>query len=178
MNANRLQVYQMMLILCFSICVQQIAKGYFAKFKNQICIIRFYERQYFMGNYWTLYPDGTWKSYRKSYFKTPYRNFAIKSIRMYGSSYCRWQVCPVRTKFNIHQSSRKICKVIEAAHDRSLESLRKWGWMNYILGYVYRLPNQHYRPDSSKDKRAIFESPNNEGTMIYSQYLIYTKLLY
>ena len=58
---------------------QSITKRHNTTLMKDNCIIRIYERQYYMGNYWTLYPDGTWTSYRTYNFKVPYGKFIIKS---------------------------------------------------------------------------------------------------
>ena len=104
------------------------------------CTIRFYERQYFKGNYWTLNSSGKWSSSRQSVLKVPYRQFHIKSIRLFCSKLCRWQICPIRTRKTRHLPRRKRCKILTG--DNSLHSLRLWGWSNYILGYVQKLPTK------------------------------------
>ena len=118
---------------------QSITKRYFPTLMNDKCIIRLFERQYYMGNYWTLYPNGIWTSYRKSNFKVPYGRFVIKSLRIYGPSYCRWKVCSIYTR----KSRRRKCRLIETARKENFSSIRRWRWKNNILGRVYRLPNKH-----------------------------------
>ena len=93
-------------------------------FTKESCLIRLYERQYFMGQSWTLDSSGNWTSSRKTYFDAPYRNFQTKSIRTYGSNLCKWQICPIRTRRNFHLPRWKRCKVTLGGRD--LESLRMW----------------------------------------------------
>lgn len=107
---------------------------------EELCRIRFYERKYFKGNYWTLDEKGKWNSSRHSPLKFPYRHFQTKSIRLFCSNSCKWQICPVRTRKNARIPRRKKCKILTGV--KSLSSLRLWGWPNYILGRVYRLANQ------------------------------------
>ena len=133
----------------------------FSEEDDESCFIRFYEGQYFKGNFWTLNSDGSWTSSRQSYFRRPYRNFGIKSIRMYGPDYCRWHVCPIRTRRNFHQPRWKKCRLAESAQGRNLNSLRKWGWNYYIIGNVIRLPDKEIRvEESNEDTERGLETPN------------------
>ena len=130
-------------------------------FSEESCLIRFYEGQYFMGNSWTLDSNGSWTSSRQTYFRRPYRNFGIKSIRMYGPDHCRWQVCPIRTRKNFHQPRWKKCRLAKASTDRTLNSLRRWGWNYYIIGNVIRLPSKQPRRESrNEDTNNGLTTPN------------------
>ena len=128
--------------------------------EDETCLIRFYEGQYFMGNFWSLDAEGSWTSSRKSYFRRPYRNFGIKSIRMYGPDHCRWQICPLRTRRNFHQPRWKKCRLVEASKDRNLDSLRKWGWKYYIIGNVIRLPHKASKRLEANEDNESLEAPN------------------
>ena len=107
---------------------------------NDLCIIRFYERQYFNGAYWTLDSTGGWTNSRTtSRVKLPYHNFHVKSIRSFCSKLCSWQICPAlrRRKYS-RWSRKKHCKILHG--DQSLETLRHWGITNsWILGGVRRI---------------------------------------
>ena len=127
-------------------------------FTKESCLIRLYERQYFMGQSWTLDSSGNWTSSRKTYFDAPYRNFQTKSIRTYGSNLCKWQICPVRTRRNFHLPRWKRCKV--ALGGRDLGSLRMWGWPLNIIGYVFRLSNRRAR-NGMAENRAFRDTANN-----------------
>ena len=108
--------------------------------ETEPCKIRFYERQYFMGNSWSLDSKGTWTSSRGSLFRTPYRSFEMKSIRVFGLRSCRWRICPLRTRRNFSLPWWKKCKIANGGN--VLSSLRAWGWPYYIIGNVYRLPDK------------------------------------
>ena len=108
--------------------------------EDETSLIRIYEGQYFVGNFWSLDTDGTWTRSRRPYFRRPYRNFGIKSIRMYGPDHCRWQICPIRTRRNFHLPRWKKCRLAEASKEINLASLRRWGWKYCIIGNVIRLP--------------------------------------
>ena len=106
-------------ILIFGVLItlykeQLTTKRHYTTVLNNDCIIRIYERQYYMGNHWTLHPNGTWTSYRQSNFKVPYGRFEIKSLRMYGPSYCRWKVCSIYSR----KYRRRKCRMIEAARKK------------------------------------------------------------
>ena len=107
---------------------------------NNLCIIRFYERQYFNGAYWTLDSTGAWTNSRAtSRVKLPYHNFHVKSIRSFCSMLCSWQICPAlrRRKYS-RRTRKKQCKILHG--DQSLETLREWGITNsWILGTVRRI---------------------------------------
>ena len=127
-------------------------------FTKESCLIRLYERQYFMGQSWTLDSSGNWTSSRKTYFDAPYRNFQTKSIRTYGSSLCKWQICPIRTRRNFHLPRWKRCKV--ALGGRDLGSLRMWGWPFNIIGYVFTLSNRRAR-NGMAENRAFHDTANS-----------------
>ena len=61
---------------------------------NAINSIRFYDRQYFKGNYWTLKENGSWTSSRKTKAKVPYLIFHPRSVRTFCASQCYWKICP------------------------------------------------------------------------------------
>jgi hypothetical protein len=73
------------------------SEGYDICDKNSLCSIRFYERQYFKGNYWSLDSRGTWTTSRKSRLKVPYRHFIRNqpghSVRIYVVG--KFVLCPV-----------------------------------------------------------------------------------
>ena len=139
--------------LCISLLVNR-AKS--VSFDKKQCIIRFYERQYFMGNFWSLDSNGTWTSSRSSRFRTPYRSFGMKSIRVYGLRSCRWQICPLRTRRNFSFPRWKKCQI--ASGGKVLSSLREWGWPYYIIGNVFRLPDK--RPKYGESESDKFGTSN------------------
>ena len=141
-----LQVYLLSIILYVVFTRESQA----IDFTKASCLIRLYERQYFMGQSWTLDSSGNWTSSRKTYFDAPYRNFQTKSIRTYGSNLCKWQICPIRTRRNFHLPRWKRCKV--ALGGRDLGSLRMWGWPFNIIGYVFRLSNRRARNGMTQNR--------------------------
>lgn len=135
-----------MLQYCFDIlmvvmtCTIMEAKCFEVCGDNHLCIIRFYERQYFKGSYWTLDSTGEWKNSRPtSRIKYPYRNFHVKSIRSFCSMSCSWKICPAQRRRKYSRLSRKKkCKIVIG--NDSLETLRLWGSMDsWILGSVRRI---------------------------------------
>ena len=151
MTVNVLHKINVLIVVYIFLTTNKINCNYLYKVP---CTIRFYEKQYFMGHYWTLDSSGTWRSSRPSYLNVPYRYFQTKSIRTYGSNSCAWQICPLRTRKNFHVPRRKRCKI--SSGGKNLSSLRLWGWPQYILGYVYRLRNKRTR--SRKLGRDAFET--------------------
>lgn len=139
--------------LCFSLMVNR-AKS--VSFDKEPCIIRFYDRQYFMGNFWSLHSNGTWTSSRSSLFRTPYRSFEMKSMRVYGLRTCRWQICPLRTRRNFSLPRWKKCEIAKGG--KILSSLRAWGWPYNIIGNVLRLPDK--RPKYEETDSIKFGSSN------------------
>ena len=125
-----------------------------ASIDDNECIIRFYEGQYFKGNYWTLNSDGQWTNTKNSRLKVPYRNFHAKSIRSFCSTLCRWQICPANGRKYSNLSRRKKCKVISG--DQGVESIRILGWSNFILGSVRKIvgkPNRYLNRRKKKPRR-------------------------
>lgn len=110
---------------------------------GELCKIRFYDRKHFRGSHWTLDSRGRWISSRRSALSLPYWHFQTKSIRLFCSNSCKWQICPIRTRRNARIPRRKRCRILTG--DVSLRSLRLWGWPNYILGHVYKMPNKRGR---------------------------------
>ena len=102
-------------------------------FKNYN-VIRFYDRQYFQGNYWTLDSHGRWSSSQRSRMNVPYRHFHPRSIRAFCANPCRWKICPMRRIQGPNLEKKKRCKIMTNGHP--LETMRPWGWSNDILGYV------------------------------------------
>ena len=96
--------------------------------------IRFYERQFYKGNYWTFDENGNWTSSRKTRMKDPYRNFHPRSIRTFCKGSCHWKICPMRRR-NFRKLKRKLrCKKLKS--NTEIESLRSWGWSDEALGYA------------------------------------------
>ena len=125
-----------------------------ASIDDNECIIRFYERQYFKGDYWTLHSHGEWTNTKNSRLKVPYRNFHAKSMRSFCSTLCRWQICPANSRKYSNLSRRKKCKVISG--DQGVESIRILGWSNFILGSVRKIsgkPNKYLNRRKKKPKR-------------------------
>ena len=145
-------------IVTVIVCAVFTCRSQAIDFTKQSCLIRLYERQYFMGESWTLDSSGNWTSSRKTYFDAPYRNFQTKSIRTYGSNLCKWQICPIRTRRNFHLPRWKRCKV--ALGGRDLGSLRMWGWPLNIIGYVFRLSNRRAR-NGMAENRAFDDTTNS-----------------
>lgn len=116
-------------------------------------IIRFYERQYFKGDYWTLNEYGNWTSSRLTQIKTPYRNFHPKSVRTICSSDCRWKICPMRRRKYRKLKRRRVCKQIVGNHE--IENILSWGWSNELLGHTRMLPRKRKKVDKTTIKKKI-----------------------
>ena len=108
-------------------------------FKN-INVIRFYDRQYFQGNYWTLDSQGKWSSSQRSRMNVPYRHFHPRSIRAFCSNPCRWKICPMKRRQGTNLQKKNGCKIM--TNGNQLETMRPWGWSNDILGYAKKMPNK------------------------------------
>ena len=99
--------------------------------------IRFYERQFYKGNYWTFNENGNWTSSRKTRMKDPYRNFYPRSIRTFCKGSCHWKICSMRRR-NFRKLKRKLkCKKVWG--NTEMDSLRSWGWSDEALGYAASL---------------------------------------
>ena len=125
-----------------------------ASIDDNQCIIRFYEGQYFKGDYWTFNSHGEWTNTKNSRLKVPYRHFHAKSIRSFCSTLCRWQICPANSRKYSNLSRRKKCKVISG--DQGVESIRSLGWSNFVLGSVRKIsgkPNRYLNRRNKKPKR-------------------------
>ena len=98
---------------------------------EDLCVIRFYERQYFNGAYWTLDSTGVWKNSRPtSRVKFPYHNFHVKSIRSFCSITCSWQICPANRRRKYSRMSRKKhCKIL---HSLTLQII-------LIIGFYFKI---------------------------------------
>ena len=130
------QCHVIMVVVVLSIGTE----GYEMCEDKDVCVIRFYERQYFNGAYWTLDSAGVWKNSRPtSRVKFPYHNFHVKSIRSFCAIKCSWQICPAKKRRKYTRVSRKKhCKILNG--NESLESLRRWGSSNsWVLGSVRRI---------------------------------------
>ena len=132
--------YRFCILIVVMTCIIMEVKSFEVCGDNHLCIIRFYERQYFKGSYWTLDSTGEWKNSRPtSRIKYPYRNFHVKSIRSFCSMSCSWKICPAQRRRKYSRLSRKKkCKIVIG--NESLETLRLWGSTNsWILGSVRRI---------------------------------------
>ena len=137
------------------------SEGYEICENEDLCVIRFYERQYFNGAYWTLDSTGVWKNSRPtSRVKFPYHNFHVKSIRSFCSITCSWQICPANRRRKYSRMSRKKhCKILNG--NESLESLRRWGSSNsWVLGSVRRIKS------NQSPKKIKNDEPLTVATMI------------
>ena len=126
------------------------------------CVIRFYAKQYFKGNYWTLDSRNNWTASKQTRLNVPYRHFHAKSVRSFCSSSCNWEICRMRSRKYSNLSRRKRCKII--AGDKSLESLTILGWSNYILGSVRKVPNKENITIPTTTPKHFFNTKNYSTT--------------
>ena len=147
-----MSLYRFDVLIVVMMCIIMGVKCFEVCEDNHLCIIRFYERQYFMGSYWTLDSTGVWKNSRAtSRIKYPYRNFHVKSIRSFCSMLCSWKICPPQRKRKYSRLSRKKkCQIVNG-HE-SLETLRLWGSTNsWILGSVTRIKSVKPRNNTGNE---------------------------
>ena len=144
--------YRFDILMVVMTCTIMEAKCFEVCGDNHLCIIRFYERQYFKGSYWTLDSTGEWKNSRPtSRIKYPYRNFHVKSIRSFCSLSCSWKICPAQRRRKYSRLSRKKkCRIVNG--NESLETLRLWGSANsLILGSVRRIKSVKPRNNTGNE---------------------------
>ena len=77
---------QITVVIFWILVVRNISKA--ECYDEDLCRIRFYDRKYFKGSYWTLDARGKWNSSWRSALKDPYGHFQIKSIRLFCSNAC------------------------------------------------------------------------------------------